>query len=155
MLKPEEVAYTIKHEAIIMRGLPGSGKSTYIKKFYPDAVVCSADHFFEVDGEYRFDFTKLGMAHLECYKKFSTSLSSGHHQVVCDNTNLTLMELSPYIMEASRWDYDIKIIHICMNNLEKTMRNVHDVSQDKILAMSRKYQKLPAHWIRYQVVVDN
>ena len=33
-------------EAIILRGPAGSGKSTWVEKNCPDAVVVSADHFF-------------------------------------------------------------------------------------------------------------
>ena len=43
----------------VMRGLPGSGKSTLVRKMksvYPGAVVCSADQFFISDeGVYQFD----------------------------------------------------------------------------------------------------
>lgn len=33
-------------EIIIMQGVSGSGKSTYIKSTFPAATVVSADHFF-------------------------------------------------------------------------------------------------------------
>lgn len=35
---------------VITRGLPGSGKSTYIKNNYPDVVACSADNAFMKNG---------------------------------------------------------------------------------------------------------
>jgi len=38
----------------IMRGLPGSGKSTCDEVRFHDATVASADNFFMVDGEYVF-----------------------------------------------------------------------------------------------------
>ena len=54
----------------IMRGLPGSGKSTIasrIQEQLPQVQVCSADHhFIDEEGEYRFDLSKLGAAHAAC-----------------------------------------------------------------------------------------
>ena len=56
---------TVKHVGgskvmFIMRGLPGSGKSTIVKliaeKYKTNVVVCSADdHFLQEDGSYLYD----------------------------------------------------------------------------------------------------
>jgi ABC-type dipeptide/oligopeptide/nickel transport system ATPase component len=55
----------------ILRGLPGSGKSTLTKAIlnkYPASVVCSADLYFtnKQTGEYKHDINKLKDAHLTC-----------------------------------------------------------------------------------------
>ncbi len=48
----------------IVRGIPGSGKSTFAKQLVgADFLVCEADKYFMVDGEYKFDATKLKQAH--------------------------------------------------------------------------------------------
>ena len=40
----------------LVRGLPGSGKSTFAKKLvHSDFLVCEADKYFMVNGEYKFD----------------------------------------------------------------------------------------------------
>lgn len=81
-------------KVIIMRGQPGSGKSTYTAKHFPDALVCSADHFFmesgvcncgfasdplmtdhnpacdELKTTYVFDKTKISEAHAHCLQRF-------------------------------------------------------------------------------------
>ncbi len=53
---------------MIMRGLPGSGKSTVVKailhKYKKGAVACSADdHFLQEDGSYAFQRVSF------CYKE--------------------------------------------------------------------------------------
>ena len=48
----------------IVRGLPGSGKSTFAEALVgSDFLVCEADKYFMVDGEYKFDGSKLKDAH--------------------------------------------------------------------------------------------
>ena len=58
----------------IMRGLPGSGKSTIVKSMknvygHFDShkiAVCSADAYFMKNGFYKFDASKLNDSHGEC-----------------------------------------------------------------------------------------
>ena len=57
---------------VVMRGLPGSGKSTVVStitRVYPHAVVCSADHYFMNDGKYEYSSSRLKSAHLQCQDK--------------------------------------------------------------------------------------
>ena len=52
----------------IVRGVPGSGKSTFAKHIWNEYAICEADKYF-VDretGEYKFDATKLKEAHEWC-----------------------------------------------------------------------------------------
>ena len=53
---------------ILVRGLPGSGKTTLAIKLaaaYPGAACLSADNYFTdaLTGEYRFDSAQLEQAH--------------------------------------------------------------------------------------------
>jgi len=54
-------------ELILLRGLPGSGKSTLAKSL--DGIHIEADQFFMIDGEYRFDASKLKDAHNYCFTR--------------------------------------------------------------------------------------
>lgn len=93
-------------KVFILRGVPGSGKSTYIakkvkeidEKFPVDVEVVSADHYFEecphesdfavedfyqyhkkgctAEKVYKFDATRLGRAHRQCQDRFIELLSS-------------------------------------------------------------------------------
>ena len=93
---------------VVMRGLPGSGKTTFVDQVVEllekednriHTEVCSAsDYFVGDDGEYRFDPRFLDDAHDECYSKFKACLSGSHcaHVIFVDNTNITEREVLRY-----------------------------------------------------------
>ncbi len=87
---------------VVVRGLPGSGKTTLGKRIAVElgATLVEADHFFEVDGEYRFEPARLPDAHAQCFSRAMASLASGRSVVVC-NTGLSAWEISPYLLLAS------------------------------------------------------
>ena len=109
---------------VIMRGLPGSGKSHYVAENYADAYVCSADNFFErlarKEGktyEEVFQPWMLSQAHAECLHEFVIALASNEPVVVVDNTNTTHWEYMNYIAIATTLaDYELEIIEVhCPN----------------------------------------
>lgn len=95
---------------IIMRGLPGTGKSTRVKEFTSDPkIVCSADDFFKVNGKYDFDFKKLGLSHAFCRKKARILMQRQVPLLVIDNTNIILRDIIPYADMARQYQYRIQI----------------------------------------------
>lgn len=85
---------------IILRGIPGSGKSTYAasyKQTHPGTwVIVSADSFFIVNGKYNFDPKMLQAAHDCCYNSAVRAISEGKN-VILDNTNRRIDEFSRYM----------------------------------------------------------
>jgi len=53
----------------IIRGVPGSGKSTFAKSIAKPWQIFEADQFFMKHGKYDFDFTKLRLAHESCKRR--------------------------------------------------------------------------------------
>ncbi|KAE9271579.1 hypothetical protein PF001_g28319 [Phytophthora fragariae] len=93
---------------LIMRGLPGSGKSTfalevarYADQFGLSTLICSADKFFQRGGAYVFDRNRLHEAHETCYTQYREALERrldrGIDIVIVDNTNLRPHELKRYL----------------------------------------------------------
>lgn len=138
----------------IMRGLPGSGKTTKAKELAGEqGAVVSADDFFMVDGEYKFDPSKIGQAHGACFRRAIEHLSfTGlpHPKVlVVDNTNISNIEIAPYVLlaQAHGWDHKIVTLHTTKVGIvaECVKRNTHGVPVERVTAMFEQLlTELPA-----------
>lgn len=135
-----------------MRGLPGSGKSTWAKKQDADVIV-SADDWFMRSGEYKFNPAELPAAHDACLSRFLDAIQHGTRYVIVDNTNLKVWEIAPYYRLAQLFGYAVSIA--CMDTLLSTClkRNTHKVPDVK---MGQMYQillseVLPDHWMTFLV----
>lgn len=115
-----------------MRGIPGSGKSTYIKKNFPNAKVCSADHYFETPSGYFFDATKLSLAHGHCKRSAFDAMEQGLPLIVLDNTNVKKAWFKEYLEAATRHGYEVKIVRLVVDPKTAFERNVHGVPLEKI-----------------------
>ena len=135
-------------QLIILRGLPGCGKSTYQREHYQEAVVASADFFFTKDEEYLFDPKKLGAAHQECFQTCLNALQERAPFVVVDNTNLLAVDIAPYVLLGETFGYEVKILTLVADPKECKERNVHNVPYDTICAMHSKMlrENLPRRW---------
>jgi len=135
---------------ILMSGISGSGKTTYVKKNYPNAFVCSADSFFEKNGEYHFDPSKLVQAHSACLLSFVEELQACEEDsiIVVDNTNTTALELAPYVALAQAYECKITLVTMRCDPETAHRRNKHNVPKEAILSMYNRLQgrELPRYW---------
>lgn len=119
----------------IIRGLPGSGKTTTARTQYPDAVLCEADQFFtDDDGTYRFDPKRLPGAHAWCQDKARNALSQGLDVVVA-NTFTRKWEMQPYLDMADIVGASVAVI-VCSGNWP----NVHGVPGEAIERMRARWE---------------
>jgi len=126
---------------VIVRGLPGAGKSTYAKKLCKDTndvVICTqcfhfeADHYFEEDGEYNFNAGMLGIAHAKCLINTYNALRDGDDCVV-SNTFTTRKEIQPYL--GFDLHYDVKII-----KLSSEFESIHGIPDYAYNAMKERWE---------------
>jgi predicted kinase len=114
----------LKKQMIIVRGLPGSGKSTWIKNeircrgLSGKSSVCSADDYFldRKTGEYKFDPDLLGRAHSQCQQKVISSLKRGVPCVFVDNTHTTWWEFEAYSRLADLVGYEATVVEMTFPN---------------------------------------
>lgn len=129
--------------ALISRGIPGSGKSTFnrILKSVASGVgvsmsIHSTDDRFMVDGKYMFDFNKLHQYHIGNLRDFTTSVMSNIDIVVVDNTNIKARDYKPYIEAAKDRGYYVMSLILQPDDLAKHFaRQSHGVPLDKLEIM--------------------
>lgn len=134
-------------KVMILRGLPGSGKSTFTRQ-YEGAVICSADHYFETLDGYKFNPSELPNAHAACFRKFLGALQNGHDDVIIvDNTNTTAWEISPYVAAAQAYGIEAEVVHIECDPEVAFTRQTHGVPRHAFEAMSERLNEgLPPFW---------
>lgn len=137
-------------ELIIMRGIPGAGKSTKAKSLVGGGKIHSTDDVIEAGGDYREffakmiaskDFSPLSRAHSTNLKNAIESMKAGVTPVIIDNTNIKQNEPKAYVkaaLELGYADNNIKFVDIGTAGVEAeelAKRNAHGVPLDKIEAM--------------------
>lgn len=95
----------------VMRGLPGSGKSTIAREIIANhgtGVILSTDDYWCRDGDYRFNPALLFKAHDWNFKRAKMSFEAGVKIVVIDNTNILRSHFINYTTTAQSYGYDIR-----------------------------------------------
>lgn len=124
-------------QLILVRGLPGSGKSSLSRVIANEIFRCArieADMYFIKDGEYVFDATKLGDAHAWCLKNTMEIIGEGV-SVVVSNTFTTIKELKPYFDLAKEFKIKPQVI-LCQGNY----KSVHNVPEETIEKMRKRFE---------------
>jgi len=124
----------------IVRGIPGSGKSTHAQylsqRFHDDSgIVClETDQLFMDSGKYCFNIDNLGINHKKMLNIVSTFISSGA-DVIISNTFTTLKELKPYLELAGRSKYTVYIHDIFTQYV-----STHNVPKEVIEKMKKRFK---------------
>lgn len=134
----------------IIRGVSGSGKSTLAKSLLeadPSIAHFEADMYFVQDGEYRFDPKLLPAAHRWCFEQVCDALLDGKC-VIVSNTFTQVWELEKYLKLAERWPTTVF-------SMKKQYQNTHGVPADKVEAMRKRWEKIPADRVLFETEDDN
>lgn len=140
---------------ILVRGIPGSGKSTAAKTFKQvlDAIstreveIFSTDDFWyqENSSVYNWDASKLGKAHSWNQSRTARAIYDGKH-VIIDNTNIDQFAMQPYFDMAVKNDLDVMIhvvetpVEVCIER-QKERPEDRRVPEDAIRAMHERLAK--------------
>lgn len=127
----------------IIRGLPGTGKST-LGETLAGKQSFAADDYFMVDGEYKFDPSKLGEAHNQCARNVKNALLEGEAAVAVCNTFSCRWEYAYYIAMAKKVGarfYLIDLFDGATPIEELFARNAHGVPRHVFDNMYRRWER--------------
>lgn len=116
-------------EIIILRGIPGFGKSNLAKMLIRKygGIICSADEYFK---HKKYDKTLIKKAHQYCYDKCIQS-SKVNGLIVIDNINGNTDNYQKYIDLAHENEREVIILELICKNKEEAIelgkRSIHSV----------------------------
>lgn len=122
-------------DLILLRGLPGAGKSTLAKSL--GCHMFEADQYFMQDGEYKFDASKLNQAHNWCKLRVEHSMEDGLGMIVVANTFTQEWEMDAYFELAKKYGYQTSCL-IVENRHDS--KNIHGCPDDKIEQMRKRFE---------------
>jgi predicted kinase len=122
---------------VLVRGIPGSGKSTIAKMISAgdDWLHYEADMYFvDKQGKYVWDASKIGEAHAWCKSATEQALKL-ENNVVVSNTFTTIKELRPYFELAKSLSITPTVI-----TANGSFNNVHNVPAETLGKMRNRFQ---------------
>jgi predicted kinase len=126
---------------IILRGLPGSGKSAMATLLSEDGKwpIFSIDSYFTnpITKEYIFLFDKNHLAYKNCQEQTENAMQIGIHKIIIDNTFTLDWEIEPYFKLAAKYNYRVFVATV--ENYHKG-QNEHGISDEQVKKMAEKYK---------------
>lgn len=120
---------------ILLRGLPGAGKTTLSNEF--DCPCFSADDYFtDADGNYNFDPSRIAAAHGYCLANVRDELYKSNRVCVA-NTFTQQWEMQPYFDLAE--EFGVPIHCVIVENRHES-ESIHDVPEVAIEKMRDRFE---------------
>jgi len=125
----------------LLRGLPGSGKSTLSEQLGGSHFETDK-YFVGENGEYNFDGSKLKEAHQWCQDSVANAMVLNHttgenETIVISNTFTQEWEMKPYMDMAKNWGY--RVFTIIVENRHGGV-NQHGVPDEKLQQMKNRFE---------------
>ena len=128
---------------ILVRGVSGSGKSTFAEEFlYPTSLIISTDDFFMNDGNYEFNSEFLSDNHKKCIDSVEDYMKDNYNyeaisNIVVHNTFTMAWEIEPYKELADKHGYNF--FTIIVENRHKST-SIHEVPEDIVLKQRERFE---------------
>lgn len=141
LLQSSEDSHPESRICVILRGFPGSGKSTLSAIFrrHVSLDVASADDFYT-------DTQHIHDAHEQCRQAFAQALNAGR-SVIVDNTNVRKSDYTFYRTRAEAMGYAVAVLEIVCDSTgeleELRRRSVHGVPGEAVGLMWQRWEHDP------------
>lgn len=139
IIKDDQLHYKLnKKTLIIVRGIPGSGKSTFankLKNYFEEhgyhGDTFESDSFFVKNGVYKFNPKLLYLAHKICYDKVFNNLEKENVDFsIVANTFILKSDVKKYREHAEELGYDVMIFR-----MTNKFKDVHEVPEETLQKM--------------------
>jgi len=130
---------------IILRGLPGSGKTTLANRLTSQdgSIVLSTDQYFMRNGEYRFSPQELGAAHQWNQARSLHAVQNGSSPIIIDNTCTQRWEAYAYVKQGLSQGYDVRFLECntswAKNPAELAVKNSHGMVLNTIQRLLQRW----------------
>lgn len=128
----------MQHTLYLVRGLPGSGKSSLANAMLDSGLVQYSfeadDYFVNENGEYVFNPKYLKDAHEHC--QLNTKAYLPFHDVVVSNTSTTESEVETYHKIAE--EAGARFVSIVVENRHEG-KNIHNVPEEALQRMKARF----------------
>lgn len=127
----------------LVRGLPGSGKSTFARSIAKSYQIFEADQYFMKRGKYNFDPKKLKDAHHDCKQRVARRMRESlfnqffFSNIVVSNTFTQDWEMKFYRCIGKRYGYKV---HTIIVENRHGGNNVHGVPAEKVQVMEDRFE---------------
>lgn len=128
----------------LIRGLPGSGKTTFAKSIWASGIIFETDQYFiDRDGNYNFNPNKLEEAHKWCNTQVKNAMDLNkiknqyYPEIIVSNTFTTEKEMKPYFDLASEYGY--KVVSLIIENRHNN-KSIHNVPAKTMEKMQKRFE---------------
>jgi predicted kinase len=129
------MGFLMQNELVLVRGLPGSGKTTFVQKNFPEYTQFEADLYrYDGRGLYIFEPELNYLCHKLCIASTKCALRR-REDVAVANTFVTRKEMKPYFELAEEYNVPIKVF-TCTGEF----KSIHNVPEWVVERMKERWE---------------